>query len=170
MNHILHIRVHVYVLEICFGQWDSNSVCLGAIWLLWSICVKSRYTAIKQTSGNTAYQHAKTQWRNSVGNIIACGMNPKRYHMCIDESGRKKYAAEESVIWCICRDDVIKGKHFPRHWSFVWGSHRSPVNSPHKGQRRGVLMFSLFCAWTNDWLTIETLVIWDAIAPIMTSL
>ena len=97
MNHILHIRVRVYVLEICFGQWDSNSVCLGAIWLLWSICVKSRYTAIKQTSGNTAYQHAKTQWRNSVGNIIACGMNPKRYHMCIEESGRKKYAAEESV-------------------------------------------------------------------------
>ena len=30
-------------------------------------------------------------------------------------------------------DDVIKWKHFPRYWSFVWGIHRSPVNSPHKG-------------------------------------
>ena len=29
--------------------------------------------------------------------------------------------------------------------------HRSPVNSPHKGQWRRVLMFSLICAWTNDW-------------------
>ena len=24
-------------------------------------------------------------------------------------------------------DDVIKWKHFPRYWSFVWGIHRSPV-------------------------------------------
>ena len=46
-------------------------------------------------------------------------------------------------------DDVIKWKHFPRYWPFVWGIHRSPVNSPHKGQWRGVLMFSLICAWIN---------------------
>ena len=42
-------------------------------------------------------------------------------------------------------DDVIKWKHFSRHWSFVRGIRRSPVNSPHKGQWRGALMFSLFC-------------------------
>ena len=29
--------------------------------------------------------------------------------------------------------------------------HRSPVDSPHKGQWRGALMFSLICAWTNGW-------------------
>ena len=28
-------------------------------------------------------------------------------------------------------------------WPFVWGIHRSPVNSPHKGQWRWALMFSL---------------------------
>ena len=38
-------------------------------------------------------------------------------------------------------DDVIKWKHFPRYWPFVRGNHRSPVNSPHKGQWRGSLMF-----------------------------
>ena len=27
-----------------------------------------------------------------------------------------------------------------------------PVNSPHKGQWRGELMFSLICAWTNGWV------------------
>ena len=27
--------------------------------------------------------------------------------------------------------------------------HRSPMKSPHKGQWRGALMFSLICAWTN---------------------
>ena len=43
-------------------------------------------------------------------------------------------------------DDAIKGKHFPRYWPFVWGIHRSPVNSPHKGQWRGALIFSLIRA------------------------
>ena len=49
-------------------------------------------------------------------------------------------------------DDVIKWKHFPRYWSFVRGIHRSPVNSPHKGQWRGALMFSLICAQINSWV------------------
>ena len=34
----------------------------------------------------------------------------------------------------ITHDDVIKWKQFPRNWPFVRGIHRSPVNSPHKGQ------------------------------------
>ena len=49
-------------------------------------------------------------------------------------------------------DDVIKRKHFPRYWPFVRGIHRSPVNSPHKGQWRGALMFSLICVWINGWV------------------
>ena len=42
-------------------------------------------------------------------------------------------------------------KPFPRHWPFERGIHRSSVNSLHKGQWRGALMFSLICAWTNGW-------------------
>ena len=49
-------------------------------------------------------------------------------------------------------DDVIKWKHFPHCWPFVQGIHRSPVNSPHKGQWRGALMFSLICVWINGWV------------------
>ena len=41
---------------------------------------------------------------------------------------------------------------FPRYWPFVWGIRRSLVNSPHKGQCRGALMFALICAWTNRWV------------------
>ena len=41
-------------------------------------------------------------------------------------------------------DDVIKWKHFPRYWRFVRGIHRWPVNSPHKGQWRGALMFFFY--------------------------
>ena len=54
-------------------------------------------------------------------------------------------------FWRI-HDDVIKWTHFPRYWPFVRGIHRSPVNSPHKGQRRGALMFSLICVWINGWV------------------
>ena len=49
-------------------------------------------------------------------------------------------------------DDVIKWKYFQRHWPFVRGLHRSPVNFLHKGQWRGALMFSLICVWINDWV------------------
>ena len=52
--------------------------------------------------------------------------------------------------WCF-HDDVMKWKHFPRYWPFVRGIHRSPGNSPHKGQWRGAVMLSLICAWTNSW-------------------
>ena len=48
-------------------------------------------------------------------------------------------------------DDVIKWNHFPRYWPFVGGIHRSPVNSSHKSQWRGALMFPLICAWINGW-------------------
>ena len=48
--------------------------------------------------------------------------------------------------------DVIKWKHFPGYWPFVRGIHRSPVISPHKGQWRGALMFSLICVWINGWV------------------
>ena len=54
-------------------------------------------------------------------------------------------------------DDVIKWKRFPHYWPYMRGIPRSPVNSPHKGQWRGALMFSLICAWTNGWITD-----WDA--------
>ena len=52
----------------------------------------------------------------------------------------------------LSHDNVIKWKPFPRYWPFVWGIHRSPVNSPHKGQWRGALVFALICAWINDWV------------------
>ena len=49
-------------------------------------------------------------------------------------------------------DDIIKWTHFPCYWPFVQEIHWSPVNSPHKGQWRGALMFSLICAWTKCWI------------------
>ena len=48
-------------------------------------------------------------------------------------------------------DDVIKWKHIPRYWPFVWGIHRSPANSLHKGQWHGASMFYLICARISGW-------------------
>ena len=39
-----------------------------------------------------------------------------------------------------------------------------------QSQWRWALMFSLICTWTKDWVKIETPVIWEAIALLMTSL
>ena len=52
----------------------------------------------------------------------------------------------------LLHDDVIKWKHFPCYWTFVRGIHLSPVNSHHRGQWRGALMFSLVCAWIIRWV------------------
>ena len=66
------------------------------------------------------------------------------------EYGSKTYLVSNMRgIW---HDDVIKWKHFPRYWPLVRGIHRSPVNSPHKGQWRGALMFTLICARINGWV------------------
>ena len=46
---------------------------------------------------------------------------------------------------------------FRVYWLFVRGIHRSPVNSPHKGQWRGTLIFSLIYTWINAWVNN-----WDA--------
>ena len=48
-------------------------------------------------------------------------------------------------------DDVTKWKHFPRYWPFLRGILWWPVDSPHNGQWRGAMMFSLICAWINGW-------------------
>ena len=68
-----------------------------------------------------------------------------------------RYANETKSCFFDCdlkkdRDDVIRWKHFPCYWPFVRGNHRSPVNSPHKGQWRGALMFSMICISINGWV------------------
>ena len=79
-------------------------------------------------------------------------------HWCV-----KRFHALKKGQWCGKRchvmaqswsslDDVIKWKNFPRYWLFVRGEstgHRE--DSPHEGQWREALVFSLICAWPNGW-------------------
>ena len=71
---------------------------------------------------------------------------------CRRSSGRVGRGRPLPSALTLSHDDVIKWKHFPRYWPFVRGIHRSTVNSPHKGQWRGALMFSLICARINGWV------------------
>ena len=50
-----------------------------------------------------------------------------------------------SMLASVYHDDVIKWKHFPRHWPFARGIRQSPANSSHKGQWSGDVMSSLIC-------------------------
>ena len=45
--------------------------------------------------------------------------------------------------------DVIKWKHYPRHWPFCG---EFTGDSPHTGRWREALMFSLICTWINGWV------------------
>ena len=69
-----------------------------------------------------------------------------------DLLGPQSFLWMRDIYWWSDHDDVIKWKHFPRYWPFVRGIHWSPVTSPHQGQWRGDLKFSLICVWINDWV------------------
>ena len=70
-------------------------------------------------------------------------------------------ASELHVIWdamnpmrCYCSItyyDVIKWKYFPRYCPFLWGIHRSPVDSPDKRTATRIFDASLLSVQTNCW-------------------
>ena len=91
--------------------------------------------------------------------VFHMGANLKNDHCDVTKSPFPSDQWDQSSFTCLgcpcsrtLHDDVIKWKNFPRYWPFVRGIHRSPVNSPLKGEWRGALMFSLICVWINDWV------------------
>ena len=87
------------------------------------------------------------QWNNGM-----CWMACYNMFQCWIWSSRSRCPCTNHLQTRHPHDDAIKWKHFPRYCAFVRGIHRSPVNSPHKGQWRRALMFSLICAWTKVWV------------------
>ena len=48
--------------------------------------------------------------------------------------------------------DVIKWRHFPGDWPFVWGIHQLPMVSPNKGQwHRALIFFFYLCRSKQSW-------------------
>ena len=102
---------------------------------------------------NDDRRHEKWQWRkiNQFGTSGAGKFTITDIPFIWHTADRDQRNIFDKMLKFIVHDDVIKWKHFPRYWPFVRGIQRSPMNSPHKGQWRGALMFSLICAWTNGW-------------------
>ena len=83
-------------------------------------------------------------WWPTTGNIIKCNMY------------RNHFVFAWAYQWlCLCYN-IPWWRHqmetFPAVLALCAGNSPVPVNSPHKVQWRGALVFSLICARINDWV------------------
>ena len=76
---------------------------------------------------------------------LASGKKHGKINTCYD-TRQLKHWKQRDKAWCRHQMEI-----FSASLTFVRGIHRSPVNSPHKGQWHGALMFSLIGARTNGW-------------------
>ena len=101
-------------------------------------CARSRYQGQGQAFRIT--DPLRGEERNSLVTNVFTWLRPEKHNCDV-----------LMVLFCFVHDDLIKWKHFLCYWPFVRGIHWSPVNSPHKGQWRGALIFFI-CAWINGWV------------------
>ena len=156
---MIHQLVNIYrhLLHLC-TQCKPESTCRPA---------SARPTVIRSNSfwqfGNwwSCDYHAARQTQRKMS-WRPCGLGVTTWHGLVIVGGSNDGYLMPGHMWStylhhdntcpVSACDVIKWKYFPRYWPLVRGIHRSPGNSPHKGQWRGALMFSLICAWINGWV------------------
>ena len=97
----------------------------------------------KNGQAQTITKHTKVR----TVSLIICLM-----HNCI-----LCYSRELDTFICVCVSKPVpwwrhQMETFSALLALCAGIHRSPVNSPHKGQWLGNFMFSLICAWINGWV------------------
>ena len=127
-----------YIPQILWGviTWS----CLWYLFLLYNLWVPVCQKQVQRTG--TSNYGPQILW-----NVITC---PWPWYLLL--AHKSSY-----YLWCHAVDlRCAWWRHqmesFPRYWPFVRGIHRSPVNSPHKGQWRGALVFSLICTRINGWV------------------
>ena len=161
-----------YFNEISFEiqKFSIMKMCMKISLKWWPFCLGLNVLNVTiETQG-----HAELLWRNRhcknsnirctlVGNKIVflrnepvkvawIQLNEDEHAYLISLPPGRCMKSFKKIEW-IClpayHDKVIKWKNFPHYCPFVWGIHRSSVNSLHKGQWCGGLMFSLICTWIN---------------------
>ena len=138
--------------EPCY-QGCSDFLCLHYRSILpispWSFSCHQGNITIVQTSVKQPPKIWKNKSHKSHDEKTATKQSKhKRWHI----SCRRHQMETLSALLALCTGDSPVSGEFP------------------EGQWRGVLMFSLICAWINAWVNNVRLVIWDVIEPIMTSL
>ena len=103
---------------------------------------------------NLAFLFQDVHQRRDNCVLIVVSKHPMAH--LIANAGRDIYCKQMDTIALVHNQTCSWWRHqmetFRRYWPFVLGIHRSPVNSPHKGQWRGALMFSLICVCINGWV------------------
>ena len=150
--------------------------CIGNHWFWWqfvAFSVPNHYiiqTNVDLLSVGHLQRKLNHYWRKCLKDVVskmlsifveACWIKH-----CVLQNQYAKHGMHVQKRFCPLEyDDVMKWKHFPHCWPFVRGIHRSPVNSPHKGQWCGALMFSMICVWINVWVNNHEAGNLEAIAP-----
>ena len=143
----VHLRLkqlpQLSVYGLCVFSLPSSSVKFIKICVLYRIIIKLEVWLINHCLGEVM-----KQWY-----ALYVLLYPYWYHFPQTIYSNAFHWVKIVVSWSkFSHDDVIKRKYFPRNWPFVRGIHRSPGNSPHKGQWREAMMFSLICVWINGWV------------------
>ena len=119
-------------------------------WVKWVIAIKQDSIANAQTP-QCNFLHCqplwcwtRVYWENKVNTLDADALPPS----ITKSSAAMILSVSDGHV--LPHDDVIKLKHFPCYWPFVWGIHQSLLASPHEGQWRRALIFSLICVWVNN--------------------
>ena len=86
-------------------------------------------------------------WGKRPGLSYICwGCRPSKQGVLWFSVDARRYSAITVVMMTSSNGNIF------RVTGLLWGEiHWSPMDSPHKGQWHGALMFSLICAWTNGW-------------------
>ena len=118
-------------------QWCCTVLAVNHIWVSVDHLAHSHYTEICHLHlfGDQSFKryHSICTHRHSVqyhGNPCKKLISRQHLTMMTSSNGRFLFA-----LLAICE-----------------GIHRSPVNSPNKGQWHGALMFFLICAWIKGWV------------------
>ena len=88
------------------------------------------------------------QYHNIAGLVLPLPpLRAPKYCRCPSGRATRRSSPVNALTSVVFKNRlVIKWKRFPRNRPFV------PVNSPHKGQWRGALIFSLISVWINGWV------------------
>ena len=151
IRHYIHCRVILMVVRSVWRH-DNVMVIYGCISCIHPIC-----NIMIIFPDYTAWNHIYNNMINFLlYRMLFVTLWPKPHDAIYNRKmARNTYCTFEAKLCSKNRRyhyDVIKWKYFPRYWPYVWGIHRWPVNSSHKGQWRGALTFPLICAWINDWV------------------
>ena len=169
-----HIKWAHAGVEVCSAVKEYTPVAWVRIFAEWY----AANGAYSSPAGATRHYHKRfNQWQHSSESCAIIGWSaliaPLRVSKKYPNSQNWTTVISDVDSYFVSRfphDDVIKWKHFPRYWPFLWGIYRWPVNSPHKSQWRKALMFSLIYAWITSWVKNRKAGDLNAIVLIMTSL